>query len=65
MLIRRGMSDMWIIENIITIVGNVLTLVVEITLVVAIGNVAIQAVSDFDSNNFSKKIRKLITKLRR
>ena len=56
---------MWIIENIITIVGNVLTLVVEITLVVAIGNVAIQAVSDFDSNNFSKKIRKLITRLRR
>jgi hypothetical protein len=59
------MSDMWIIENITTIVGNVLTLVVEITLVVAIGNVAIQAVSDFDSNNFSKKIRKLTKRLRR
>lgn len=56
---------MWIIENITTMVGNVLTLVVAITLVVATGNVAIQAVSDFDSNNFSKKIRKLTKRLRR
>ena len=60
---------MGIIENIITIVGNVLILVLEITLVVAIvvaiGNATIQAVLDFDSDNFIKKIRKLTTRLRR
>lgn len=56
---------MGIIENITTIVGNVLILVLEITLVVAIGNAAIQVVSDFDSDNFIKKIRKLTTRLRR
>ncbi len=56
---------MYIVENIIIIIGNVLILVLEITLVVAIGNAAIQAVSDFDSDNFIKKIRKLTTRLRR
>ena len=60
---------MGIIENITTIVGNVLILVLEITLVVAIvvviGNAAIQVILDFDSDNFIKKIRKLTTRLRR
>ena len=54
-----------IIENVINILGNILILVLEILLVVVIGNAGIQAVLDFDGDDFIRKAKRMIAKLRR
>ena len=53
-----------IIENVINILGDILILVLEILLVVVIGNAGIHAVSNFDGESLIKKIKKLIAKLK-
>jgi len=54
-----------IIENVINIIGDILILVLEILLVVVIGNAGIHAVSNFDSNDFIRKVKKLTVRLKR
>ena len=54
-----------IIENVINIIGDILILVLEILLVVVIGNAGIHAVSNFDGDDFIRKVKKLTVRLRR
>jgi len=54
-----------IIESVINILGDILILVLEILLVVVIGNAGIQAVLDFDGDDFIRKAKRMIAKLRR
>lgn len=54
---------MLIIENVINAIGNILCLLLEILLVVAIGNILIQAVSNFDGKKLITKIKKLTTRM--
>ena len=52
-----------IIENVINILGDILILVLEILLVVVIGNAGIQAVLDFDGDDCIRKVKRMIAKL--
>ena len=54
-----------IIENVINILGDILILVLEILLVVVIGNAGIHAVSNFDGDDFIRKVKKFTVRLRR